>query len=395
MRTKVYYNKPESDCYGCQACLQICPVAAIDMQANREGFLYPMIDSNKCIDCGLCEKSCPTQINILGPLFHSTPEFVDAAWNRDLTLRIESTSGGIFYLLGQKYIENGGIVYGAVFDNNLNVIHEGVKDLDSLKRIRGSKYVQSDITGVLKNVKENLKAGKKVLFSGTPCQVGGLRAFLKVDYPNLLCIDLVCHGVPSPKIFKEHLKYIERKYNSKLIDYKFRWKDKAGWRAYIKYIFDNKFIVKALGKDFFAYNFYKSYFNRLSCFSCSYSCPTRVGDITLSDFWNAEKYDRTLKKIRKYGFNMVMCNTEKGKSAYSEINDQINFEQLPSEIAIQGDVRLRNPEPEPKERKKIFDEYFAYGYDWLIKNRFPKPPIITRIIPLLLKNFISEIKAHL
>ncbi|QCD41029.1 4Fe-4S dicluster domain-containing protein [Duncaniella dubosii] len=179
MRTHVFYNLPESACYGCQACAQICPVGAIEMLNNREGFLYPKINSTKCIECNLCEKTCPTQENVVNPLFHTLPKDVQAAWNINFEDRLTSTSGGIFYVLGRKWIENGGIVYGVDFDDHLNVVHTRVNNIAGLQRLRGSKYVQSDITGILQQVKDDLKNGLKVLFSGTPCQVGGLRTFLK------------------------------------------------------------------------------------------------------------------------------------------------------------------------------------------------------------------------
>ena len=396
MRTKVFYNLPEESCYGCQACAQICPVSAIEMKEDKEGFLFPIIDSSKCIECNLCEKSCTTQDRVLSPLLHSLPEKVDAAWELDIQSRLESTSGGLFYIIGEKWIKSGGIVYGADFDENLKVVHKRVSNIEGLKRLRGSKYVQSDITGILRSVKEDLKMGEKVLFSGTPCQVGGLRAFLKRDYPNLVCIDLVCHGVPSPKIFKEHLRYVETTIGKKLIDYKFRSKDKAGWRSYIKYIFqDYKYKKSTLGNEFYALNFYSSNFNRKSCFSCQYSRPERVGDITLSDFWNAEKYNKSLRLQRKYGFNMVMCNTEIGKQVYDTVRGDIETLSLPVDVALKGDVRLRHPECAPLERDSLFNDYYSHGYEWLIKNRTNKPSGISRFIPLCIKNLINEIKARL
>ncbi|WP_300502338.1 Coenzyme F420 hydrogenase/dehydrogenase, beta subunit C-terminal domain [Bacteroides caecimuris] len=396
MRTKVFYNLPETACYGCQACAQICPVSAIEMKSDKEGFLFPKIDTEKCIECNLCEKSCPTQEKVSNPLFHPTPENVDAAWEKDFQARLESTSGGAFYVMAKRWIENGGVVYGAEFDENLCVRHQRADSIDALKRQRGSKYVQSNLDGIMKQVKADLVNGVKVLFSGTPCQVAGLRSFLKKDYPNLICIDLVCHGVPSPMIFTEHLRYIETTRGKQITDYKFRGKERSGWRAYIKYIFkDCKEEKNFLGEDFYAYCFYNSRFNRRSCFTCGFSQSQRVGDITLSDFWNAEKVCKSLRIPRKYGFNMVMCNTPKGEALYQSAIDKLEHLSLPVKVAIEGDVRLRHTEDAPVDRESIFDEYYSHGYNWLVENRGPHYSIASRYTPTWLKNLVYEIKARI
>ena len=394
MRTKVFYDLPNSACYGCQACAQICPVAAISMESNKEGFLYPQIDTDKCIECNLCQKSCPTQTDVVTPLFHETPTTVDAAWEKEKGVRLQSTSGGVFYALGKNWIDSGGIVYGAILSKDLKVVHSRASTIEELQCQRKSKYVQSDLTGILTEIKKELINGKRVLFSGTPCQVAGLRSFLKKDYPNLLTVDVVCHGVPSPQIFADHLKYVNKIQKDTLVDYQFRGKEKSGWRAYIKYIFKDKTVNNLLGKDFYSFSFYHSYFNRLSCFNCNFSQSKRVGDITLSDFWNAEKECKPLRIQRKNGFNMVMCNTLKGEEIYTKIKDQLDFLTLPSEVAINGDVRLRNTEPEPDMRTIIFNDYSSNGYEYVVKKYGPRNKG-TRNIPNWIKNLVCEIRARL
>lgn len=396
MRTKVFYNLPDTACYGCYACAQICPVEAIQMRESQEGFMYPHIDSEKCIECNACEGVCPTQLDVLTSLFHSTPENVYAAWEHSLMERLMSTSGGVFFVLGKKCIDNGGVVYGAVFDRSLKVVHSRVEDVHSLEAMRGSKYVQSDLTSILRSIRIDLRKGVKVLFSGTPCQIGGLRSFLKRDYPNLLCVDLVCHGVPSPSVFASHLKYIEKSYKDRLVDYKFRGKDKSGWRAYIKYFFSNKKVTKKLLEDdFFAHCFYKSLFNRKSCYICGFSCSQRVGDITLSDFWGAERYNKKLRRERKYGFNMVMCNTAKGLRAFEDIKQSLTFISLPTKAALEGDVRLRHPEPEPADRHKMFEKYFRFGYDTLASHYESRKKSLKHFLPIVIKNIVCEIRTRL
>lgn len=396
MRTRVFYNLPESACYGCHACASVCPVKAIEMMPDKEGFLFPKIDSDKCIECGLCERTCPTQEEVFDSLINPIPETVEAAWEKDFDSRLLSTSGGIFYILGKKWINDGGVVYGAVFDDELSVRHIRVDNLDVLRNLRGSKYVQSDLSGLFPIIRKDLASGLKVLFSGTPCQVGGLRAFLKKDYDNLLTVDLVCHGVPSPMMFNRHIRHIEKLYDKRLVDYKFRYKKKTGWRSYIRYVFsDCTSDAVPLGKDFFAYCFYNSKINRQSCSVCRYSQPKRVGDITLSDFWNSEKQSSVLKRQRKYGYNMVMCNTKRGVESYIGIKDELEHITFPVKVALEGDVRLRHPEKAPSDREAFFKDCDAYGYDWLVNNRFPKSSIVSRIVPEWVKNLVAELKSRL
>ena len=396
MRTRVFYDKPETACYGCQSCAEICPKDAITMHPDKEGFLFPHISPKSCIECNLCEKSCPTQEKNIKNFFNDTPKYVDAAWSNNINTRFGSTSGGLFSIIAKFWIENNGVIYGAAFDGNLNVSHRRVNTLKGIEDIRGSKYVQSNLNGIFKSIKQDLTDGKKVLFSGTPCQVAGLKTFLKKEYPTLLTIDLVCHGVPSPLIWNEHINYVEKKYGHKLIDYKFRGKKKTGWRAYIKYIFkDHSPVSKCLGDDFYAQCFYESRINRRSCYQCEFSKQQRLGDITLSDFWGAEKSSKQLRIQRKHGFNMVMCNTPKGEIIYKSIHKDITFLTLPCEIAINGDIRLRQAEKAPTDRNSIFSEYYEHGYEWLVSHRSKRKSLISTFSPIWVKNLIYELKARL
>ena len=395
MRTKVFYNKPPEACYGCQACSEACPVDAIKMQPDEEGFLFPRIDTDKCIECGLCERSCPTQDSVYKPLMHITPAEVDAAWEKSLDARRCSASGGVFFAIASRWVENGGVVYGAAFDSDIVVRHTRVDTLAALDSLRGSKYVQSNVQNTFREVRADLRSGLKVLYSGTPCQIAGLRSFLKKDFDNLVTIDLVCHGTPSPMVFKDHIAYIESQHGIRLKDYKFREKH-SGWRAYIKYVFsDGKSALNSLGKDFYAFSFYRSRFVRRSCFMCDFSCPKRVGDITLSDFWHAEDHYKQLRLQRKYGFNMVMCNTEKGRMAYAAAADLMEHMTVPSKVAIEGDVRLRHTEDMPAERSEMFRLYRENGYEWMKTHKGYHPGLRDRLVPNWLKNIVKEIQARI
>lgn len=393
MRSFIYSNKSIEACYGCHACQQICPHNAITMQANEEGFLYPRIDERKCTDCSLCEKVCPTQEINLTSAFHEVPKYVYALWNKNLRERLESTSGGAFFLLATKVIEKGGIVYGVDYNDELMACHKRINDLESLKLLRGSKYIQSDINTTYKQAKEDLKVGNTVLFSGTPCQIAGLKLFLRKEYQNLITIDLVCHGTPSPMIFKEHIKYLEKKYGDKIIDFKFRAKKRSGWRSYAKYIFKQvRSISFFWGMDYYCHAFHEGYFNRESCFTCQFSRANRIGDITLSDFWNGENYSKELRRQRKYGFNLVMCNTEAGQKLVDCIADKVERRLFPAENAIKGDIRLRNTEVRSDFRSEAYKICREKGYAYMVDKYGIKLTLVQKLIPSWIKNLIREIQ---
>lgn len=396
MRKFIYNNKPVSACYGCQACIQICPRTAISITHNDEGFLYPRINQDQCIDCSLCEQVCPTQEVNTEKIFNPMPKTVLASWSKDFNIRMHSTSSGMFFLLSRKFIQEGGIVYGVGYNNDLRAYHFRVTDIEGLDSLRGSKYMQSDINSTYIQVKNDLKNGLKVLYSGTPCQIAGLRLFLRQNYDNLFTIDLVCHGVPSPTFFQAHVNYLEQKYNKQIIDFKFRAKKNSGWRSYTKYVFqDQKSVYKLLGEDLYSHLFHSGCINRESCFTCEFSKAERVSDITLSDFWGGEKYSRELKRQRKYGFNMVMCNTIKGENLFKSISDEVESRIIPIEFAIKGDIRLQHSEARPNLRNNIYKLYKNKGYEYLVKTYSLKQSFIKKLIPNSFKNLIKEIQSHL
>lgn len=396
MPKTVFDDKPFDRCYGCQACQQVCNHHAIQMVSNEEGFLYPIIDSDKCVDCGLCTKVCPTQISNISPLFNTTPETVYAAWEKQINNRLESASGGAFYAIASEFINNGGVVYGVTYDSNLLARHLRIDNLSELKKTRGSKYMQSDINTTYRQAKEDLIKGLPVLFSGTPCQIAGLKLFLRKEYSNLFTVDLVCHGVPSPALFKEHVAWIEKKYGKKLVDFKFRGKNKSGWRSYVKYVFeDNSTVSSFLGVDYYSHAFHLGYFNRPSCFECEFSKNQRIGDITLSDFWNGEKFSHTLKRQRKYGFNLIMCNTLNGQKLLESVREHLELLEMPVQAAIDGDVRLRHTEPRPSFRDFSYKIWNEKGYEYMVNNYSLKITLAQRILPTWVKNVIKEIQSIL
>lgn len=217
----------ETSCVGCMICAEVCPKSAIDYQVNSQGFWYPHIEEDKCIGCKKCEKVCPVHVN---NKFEKTKDIV-AAWNKDKDRRLTSTSGGVFYPIAKNILDCGGIVYGAALDKSNSVYHARIESVNALQLLSGSKYTQSNTEGCYKKVKDDLLLGRRVLFSGTPCQVSALKSFLGEEYENLICIDIVCHGVPSPKVFSDYLEYISMKYSSIPVKINFRYK-KPCWSVF-------------------------------------------------------------------------------------------------------------------------------------------------------------------
>lgn len=312
-------------CCGCTACISVCPKGCISMSEDKEGFLYPVVDSVKCIDCGLCEKVCP----VLHPLKNEAEPLVYAAINNDESIRMQSSSGGIFTLLAESVIENGGVVFGACFDRDWNVVHDYTETKEGLVRFRGSKYVQSNVGNSFSQVKIFLDAGREVLFSGTPCQVAGLKNYLRKPYPNLLTVDLVCHGVPSPDVWRKYLQEtVCKEYGIKknksavnicdyISDIKFRAKDK-GWKKYsfkIEYK-DGRIEINPFYENPYMNIFLSNLSLRPSCYVCPAKLNNVQSDITLADFWGVNKIDPNIDDDKGCGL-LFLNNKEKIGLLYS------------------------------------------------------------------------------
>ena len=285
----IHITEPKN-CCGCNACVQACPKHCIRMQEDSEGFPYPFVDRELCINCGLCERACPV-INQNEP---QKPIVTLAAVNSDERVRLASSSGGIFTLLAERTIDNGGVVFGAAFDKNWDVRHICIENKSELRKVRGSKYVQSIIGNCYKQAKTHLDTGLEVLFSGTPCQIAGLKRFLRKDYMNLKTMDVVCHGTPSPLVWRKYLDEVSSMYNiAQITDIQFRDKTE-GWKNFslsIKYK-DKEGVEKTFRETLNENIFMKCFLSNLCLRPSCYACPTRNGksgsDITLADLWGAE-----------------------------------------------------------------------------------------------------------
>lgn len=338
----------KKDCTGCYSCENICPLNAINMEIDEEGFWYPKVLKDKCINCGLCEQSCP----IINKKEITSLKKAYASFNKNDEIRIKSSSGGIFSVIATDIIKNNGVVYGAAFDENFDVVHICVENKSQLYKLRGSKYVQSNLNNTYKQIKEKLLEGKQVLFSGTPCQVSGLKSFLGKDYDNLFCIDLICHGVPSPKVWK---KYIQEISNGKRIS-DFTFRDKSdGWkesnlvckfengREYREKYQDNKYIK----------GFIKNCFLRPSCYSCNNKTLNRCSDLTLADFWGIENILPNLDCSK--GISLILVHTDKGLKKIKALNDEIYLKEVDIDCAIKDNSCAVESVKLTKARKKFFD----------------------------------------
>lgn len=351
-------------CCGCEACKEICPVNCITMEYDSEGFLFPVVDKEKCINCNKCVNVCSifSERKNLNEKIKNTEVF--AAWNKDEKIRKESSSGGIFSLLAENTLNNNGIVIGAMFNENNVVEHNFVNNIKDLYKLRGSKYVQSSTNGMYSLTKKYLEEGKEVLYSGTPCQIEGLYKFLNKKYENLITCGIVCHSVPSPQIFSDYLKYLESKYKSKAKNIFFRKKTK-GWR-------NSNFCVEFENKNIFEESIYKNYFfqgfgsclySRRSCYSCKYKLNS---DIIIGDFWGIELSKPEIDDNK--GISLVVSTSEKGKETLKKIENKSEYFISNLENAILKNPNILNPSYENSARKDFYSDYNRLGFEGIINK---------------------------
>lgn len=307
------------DCCGCTACASICPKGCIAMTADSEGFYYPEINENLCINCGLCEKVCPL---LHKPDKHSILN-VYGAKNIDDSVRFTSSSGGMFTLFANAVLQSGGTVFGAELDDAFQVCHTSITNTGELFKLRGSKYVQSNMNGIFKQVRTLLAGGKKVLFSGTPCQIAGLKGFLMKDYANLLTVDVVCHGVPSAKVYNKHLTEIAEDTGEAVTQVKFR--DKAdGWkRGKTLFLTENHCMGSSKRRETYMRLFLNNVSIRPSCADCAFNNKRSLADITIADYWGVDKQFPEFDDDK--GITLVLINTTQGQQLFDSIKDKTTY----------------------------------------------------------------------
>ena len=363
------------DCCGCAACVQRCPKRCISLNEDEEGFLYPVVDESVCINCGLCEKVCP----IINRAEKLPVKEVLAVKNRNEAERMASSSGGVFIALARNTIEKGGVVFGAVFDENWEVKHAYAETLDGVRPMMGSKYVQSRIESSYCEAEKFLKQGREVLFTGSPCQIAGLRCYLRRDYPNLLAVDFLCHGVPSPGVWRRYLNEAlpgaarraaagkntvlssSLKSAPVITGIEFRDKTLHGWKKY-------SFVVRGAASkadknsvflsDIFSQNpymrgFLSDIYLRPSCYQCRCKNGVSHSDLTIGDFWGVPKAMPDFDDDK--GIGLVLVNTDKGKVVFSALNMDVRLTTI--DAAKVGNGGFNEHVTQHHNRKVFFQNY--------------------------------------
>ncbi len=379
----------KAKCTGCSSCQNCCPVGAISMKQDAEGFLFPSIDQTKCVDCGKCINCCPviTAPKIYGNSLDNATAY--AAWSLDSQNRERSSSGGIFGELAKYVYEQGGVVVGAVFDDNFIVKHYCSESIDELDRLRRSKYSQSDIGFVFKEIKQFLKNERLVLFCGTGCQCAGLRSYL-IDVPeNLLLCDFICHGVNSPKAFDLYLKMMEQKFQSKVTFLNFRDK-RFGWSGYQHQVcFENgQEYVEPNGQNIFMKAFLKHLMVRKSCCNCLYKEGFRSSDIMFGDFWGIRNQLPELDDDN--GISAIIASTEKGRKILSLISDKIKIRDVSVCQILAGNPSLRKSCSVGKNRDKFLKNMERLGFEKAFK-KYGKKTAREKVINLC-RRLVRKIK---
>lgn len=374
----------KKSCTGCYVCSNICPKECIHMENDGEGFLYPKVDYQNCTECKKCTKVCP----IINKVTIKNKPLAYACYNKENKIRFVSSSGGIFTLIAEAIINNGGIVFGAEFDKNFRVIHGYTESVDELGRFRGSKYVQSCVGNAYKQAKYFLMEGRDVLFSGTPCQISGLRSFLGKDFDNLFSIDIICHGVPSPKVWEKYIIFRESKAKSKIRKVTFRCKNK-GWKKYcVLFLFkNNTSYCETFDKDLYMRTFLKDISLRPSCYNCKFKSLHRQSDITLADFWGINSILPEMDDNK--GISLIFINSEKGKDIFEKIKDKIIYKEVDIKQAVKYNPSAVESAKYNIRRNDFFRNLDKQPFDILVK-KYCKDTIINKITKLI-KNLLLNI----
>ena len=354
-------------CTACSACYNVCPKNAIMMVEDKYGELHPQVMESLCVGCGLCERTCP-ELRQNQIKRYSKPD-VYCCWLKDANIRKESTSGGAAYALSSLIIKKGGHVWGAAYDKDMSVCYQEANTLDGLRKIQKSKYVQSYVKDCFQVIKKELEAGELVLFAGTGCHVKGLRAFLKKDYDNLYTMDLVCHGVPGQGVFLKYVKWLEKKYQDKLINYIPRHKRKDGQEIgyYAMATFEHKGNVKLeLRDNGYFVGFQHNLFLRSNCFQCSANGEERYADFTVADFWGLGKVQPfTQNHERTRGISMLALNSGKASNLFDEVKDDLVYEKRTYEEASFSNTQYYKPAIPSPRRAKFREEWNELGWEQL------------------------------
>lgn len=355
------------NCCGCAACEYICPTNAISMQVDSEGFSYPTTEHSKCIGCNKCIRQCSfkTDMQTLKYINSGNSPTCYAVLHKSPDVRWNSRSGGIFTALSDYVLSNHGVVYGAITTSELRVIHFRADNEEDRNLMRGSKYVQSDISECYSLIQNDLDDGKVVLFTGTSCQVAAVKNAMGKDYPNLYTLDIVCHGVPSPRVWKDYIAYIEKKYDAKCVEVDFRNKKKFGWPAHIETLKIRRGRkIKTVNSRFYSELYYTHLILRPCCSECPYKSINHPGDITIADYWGIKK--AAPEFFDWGGVSLVLVNSESGKKMFDCVKTEINFKE--TKFALSMQPPLQSSFPMPNNREQFWKDYEILGIEGILKK---------------------------
>lgn len=379
----------KSQCCGCSACAQRCPKQCISMQMDNEGFLYPQVDSSKCIDCHLCEKVCP----VINQYDARTPLNVYAAKNSNDEVRHQSSSGGIFTLLAEQTIKDDGVVFGACWDKEWDVKHDYIDNISDLQKFRSSRYLQSVIGDNYLKAEQFLKTGRKVMFTGTPCQIAGLKHFLRKEYDNLLAVEVICHSVPSSGVWQQYLTtrlHTLKWEKSDIRNISFRDK-KTGWKTY-SFVIENEngnILTELSSKNAFMRGFLADLYTRPSCHACPAKQLRSGSDITLGDFWGIESLMPEIDDDK--GVSAIIVNSDKGKQVLHNIDVELHEVQY-SELTKRNPALVKSF-PITSKRTEFFKEdgfTFEEKVKRLAKKPFSMKTLVYRIVRKIIPNMFME-----
>jgi len=381
--------KNKSECCGCTACANKCPKHCIEMKEDEEGFLYPVIDLSQCIECGLCEIVCPFKQDkeVL-----NNPIRAYACFNKNEKVRMESSSGGIFSLIAEDILSKNGKIFACAFDKAGMAYHVKVEKKEDIAKLRGSKYMQSRLGNCYQSIKKCLDENNIVLFTGTPCQVKGLKTFLGKEYDTLYCMDFICHGVPSPKIWKKYIEYLTRTVtNSQGQIKQISFRDKTqGWSKYslnIEFEGGKQYICR-FGQDPYMQSFLRNYSLRPSCYKCKCKPSINISNLTVADFWGINEIFPDIHDDK--GVSLVIINDNMGKQLFEAISTNIEFREVCYSEAVRFNKMATESVNEPVKRKEFFQKIDKENIYDLMK-KYSKQKLQVRIMRNVL-SIINKIK---
>lgn len=387
-------NSYDKNCTGCQACVQACPKQCIVMVPDQNGFIYPKANASICIKCGLCKKICPNNTRVRS----NDPIATFVAVQKDGDILKNSSSGGVFAALASFVLEKKGVVFGCILNEKLEAVHIGIIKHSDIEKMQGSKYFQSNVKSTYTEAKKYLQEGRQVFYTGTPCQIAGLKSYLGREYDNLITADLVCHGIASPFFFKGYVNWIEKKLQGKVVDFRFRDKTKIwmgttskatiqrGTKTYEK-------IVSPMQQYY--YFFLKGDIYRECCYECRYACSSRTGEFTMGDYWGIEKAHPEIKS--EAGVSVLLVNNEKGMALINNIGGHLQLTQSTFEKASACNSNLICPTQYSNKRETILKILREEGFEAIneqYSKELGKKIVLFRVkamIPVSVKRKVRQI----